>query len=64
MIKPYLVTDLNADQINDLARYQLDDSETAYVPGEAVAGAEHEEFHVDDEELQKLLIEMFYKIRE
>lgn len=64
VIKPYLVTDLNADQINDLARYQLDDSETAYVPGEAVAGAEHEEFHVDDVELQKLLIEMFYQLRE
>jgi len=63
VIKPYLVTDLSADQINDLARYQLDDSGTEYVPGEAVAGEEHEEFHVDDEKLQKLLIEMFYKLR-
>ena len=63
VIKPYLVTDLSADQINNLARYQLDDSGTEYVPGEAVAGEEHEEFHVDDEKLQKILIEMFYKLR-
>ena len=63
VIKPYLVTDLNADQINDLARYQLGDSETQYVPGEAVAGAEHEEFYVNDEELQKMLIETFYTLR-
>ena len=41
----------------------LGDSETQYVPGEAVAGAEHEEFYVNDEELQKMLIETFYTLR-
>ena len=36
---------------------------TQYIPREAAVGAEQEEFHVDDKKLQKLLIEMFYKLR-
>lgn len=61
ILKPYLVTDMSGDQINDLARYQLDVDHTEVVPGEVVEGKEHDEFYVDDEKLYELIINMFYK---
>lgn len=64
LLEPYLVTDLSAEQMNDLANYRFIQEETRYVPGEARAGEEHEEFYVNDENLQQLLIEMFYKLQE
>lgn len=61
ILAPYMVTDMNADQINRLSEYQLS-AEVEYVPGEAVPGEYNEEFIVNEEELKKLLIKMFYKI--
>ena len=54
VIKPYLVTDLSADQFNNLARYQLDDSGTEYVPGEAVAEGIFG-ISCDDEKIAKII---------
>ena len=61
ILAPYMVTDMSVDQINRLSDYALSD-EVAYVPGEAVPGEQNEEFVVNEEELKKILIKMFYKI--
>lgn len=61
LLEPYLVTDMSAEQINDMAGYELNTENAETVPGEVVAGAEHDEFHVDDEKLYDLIIKMFYK---
>lgn len=56
----YVITDLDADQMNALAKYTYDTDEVAYLPGEMREGKEFEEFYVDADALQDLLISMFY----
>lgn len=60
-LEPYLVTDLSVDQIKNMESYTYLPDETEYVPGEVVPGEKNEEFHVDEDELQKLVVKMFYK---
>lgn len=60
-IEPYFLTDLTAEELEELTEYTWSVDQVSYVPGESVAGEEYEEFHVDDEELQKLIVKMFYK---
>ena len=54
-----MATDLSADQINQLGRYEFLEDETEYLQGEMKQG-EHDEFYVDEESLQEILIKMFY----
>lgn len=61
LLEPYLVTDMSAKQINELARCKLLTDETEIVPGEIVEGYEHDEFYVDDEKLYEIIIDLFYK---
>lgn len=61
VVKDYMVTDLSAQRINSLGEYELDTNNIYVVPGEVVAGAEHDEFYVNDDELQEILIKMLYK---
>ncbi|MDY5577754.1 MAG: LCP family protein [Lachnospiraceae bacterium] len=63
VLAPYLVTDLNANQINRLTEYSLS-GEVFYVPGEIEASGEHEEFLVDEEKLKEMILKMFYKLQE
>lgn len=60
LVEKYMVTDLTADQMNELGDYELATSEVEMVPGEGRKGEVYEEFHVDEENLQKILIKMFY----
>ena len=60
VLAPYMVTDLGETQIDRLSSYELEE-ETEYVPGEVVPGEINEEFHVNEEQLRDLLINMFYK---
>ena len=57
--KPFMTTDMTVDQIKELADYNLNET-FIKVPGETQAGAEHDEYIVDDDELMNLLIKMFY----
>ena len=57
--KPFMTTDMTVDQIKELADYDLDET-FIKVPGETQAGAEHDEYIVNDDELMNLLIKMFY----
>lgn len=60
-LRPYMVTDMDMRQVDEFMNYEFRFEETQFVPGEAIAGEEFEEFYVDDEKLQEMLIEMFYK---
>ena len=55
-----MVTNLSEDQIEKLIGYQLDAENIEILPGEAQKGEIYEEFYVNEEKLQKMLIEMFY----
>ena len=59
ILEPYMATDLSADQINQLGRYEFLEDETEYLQGEMKQG-EHDEFYVDEKNLQEILIKMFY----
>ncbi len=61
IMSPFLDTDLNVDTMSNLANYEM--AEESYkVPGETVEGEEHDEYIVDEENLQKMLIELLYKL--
>jgi len=63
-LRPYMVTDMDGQQIDSFVNYQFLSEETQYVPGESVKGEEHEEFIVNEEKLTQILLEMFYKVEE
>lgn len=60
LVEKYMLTDLNEDEINALAEYELVTSDIQYLPGEGKKGEKYEEFYVDEKKLQKMLIETFY----
>lgn len=57
----YIVTDMDADQLNAFASYQYLTDDVNYLPGETVQGEIYEEFYVDEEALQDQIIHTFYK---
>lgn len=59
LMSNFLTTDLSIDMIEMLVSYDM--NEVSYkVPGETVSGEYHDEYIVDEEELQKILIELLY----
>lgn len=60
-LNPYLVTDLTADQMSELADGKFLTDQTSYLPGEVRAGAEHEEYYIHEDELAPMLINLFCK---
>lgn len=63
LIEDYMVTDLREDQINELANYDLKESAIVSLPGEGAKGEVYEEFYVDEEKLQELIIRTFYNLK-
>lgn len=61
LIKNYLVTDLSADRIDQLADYNLSTDEIYFVPGNEQEIDGHDQFFVENYELQKILLKMLYK---
>lgn len=61
-LMPYMVTDMDARQVDTFANFEFNAAETKYLPGEMKKGEEHDEFYVDKEKLQKELIETFYRL--
>lgn len=61
--KDYLVSDCSLSQLSDLfERFGKYDFAGAYtLEGESVKGDEFMEFHVDEAQLQKIVVELFYK---
>lgn len=61
ILDPYVVLDMSAKDINELAEYGLSTKDIYTVPGEVQAGTEHDEFIVNEDELYELVINMFYR---
>ncbi len=61
LISSYMVTDLTADEISELASANFLSEETEYVPGEVIQGEEHDEFYIDEDALEALIVEFFYE---
>lgn len=64
IISPYLgdqiLTDLNADELNALSGYEYLTDQVQYLPGEMEQGQVYEEYYVDENALQDLIIQTFY----
>ena len=64
IISPYLgtevVTDMSAEELDALSSYEYLTDEVQYLPGEEVMGAVYEEYNLDEDALQDLLISIFY----
>lgn len=57
--EPYMNTDLTADELHAL--YRCEQVETIRLPGESRRGTIHDEFYVDEDALQELLLRLFYE---
>ena len=64
-IKDMMVTNITADEISylapSLAQYSFDDTDLRMVAGRTQKSGEYEEFIVDEDELYKTIIEVFYE---
>ena len=56
---PYVNTDLRTDEMKSLFETEL--TSTVRLPGESRRGAIHDEFYVDEDELEKVVVDLFYK---
>ena len=52
--------DLSVDEMERMKSYEMKET-IEKVPGEVKQGEEHDEFIVDNEKLQDLVIKLFYK---
>ena len=59
-VAKYMVTDLSADELKVMLKMDWDMESIETVPGESKKGEKYEEFYVDEENLQKILIKTFY----
>lgn len=60
LLDNYLLTNLSGDQINELANYDLGQNKYETVPGDMIMGDTYEEFYIDYDKLDDILIKMFY----
>lgn len=58
--EPYITTDLELNMLEKMLSYSME-PEVYKVPGEVRAGEVHAEFYVDEEALQEMIIEIFYR---
>lgn len=56
----YMTTNLDMNMMEKISSYIIE-PEILSVPGEVVAGEEHDEFYVDDDKLQKMIVDVFYE---
>lgn len=59
-MEPYMVTNMTADEMKSLSEYDID-TNTLEIPGEVILKDEHAQFIVDNEELRKIILKIFYK---
>lgn len=56
----YVLTDLSYEEMERLSTYEMI-KPIESVPGNVISGKEHDEFVVDTDQLQKMIINLFYK---
>ena len=60
-IEDYLVTSVDfSSLINELMSYDFNDDDMYTVPGKTVQGDEYEEYHVDEDAMQDMIMSVFY----
>lgn len=64
LVGKYMLTDLSAEQINRLAKFNLNESETTVLQGEGKMGEKYEEFYPDEKKLRNFLLKTFYICKE
>lgn len=57
----YIITNLDAEHLNALTGYEYLTDDVEYLPGEMVMGDVYEEYYIDEDQLQDMLIRMFYR---
>lgn len=60
LLDKYLLTNMTGDQIDELADYNLTGNGYESVPGATTMGNTYEEFYIDYDKLDDILIKMFY----
>ncbi|MDD3028031.1 MAG: LCP family protein [Erysipelotrichaceae bacterium] len=60
LLDKYLLTNMTGDQIDELADYNLSGNGYESVPGETTMGNTYEEFYINYDKLDDILIKMFY----
>ena len=61
-LKPYMVSNMSNDILADLAEASFDsENGVVDIPGEGVEGDRHDEYHIDEEKLYELVLQMFYE---
>ena len=58
----YITTDLVVEEMESLVNYTMLE-EAVLVPGEVREGEKHDEFIVDNEKLQEIIVKLFYKLK-
>jgi LCP family protein required for cell wall assembly len=60
-LEDYLVTSVDFSKlVDELMQYELDESDIYSIQGETVKGKTFEEFHVDDDALYEMILDIFY----
>lgn len=61
-ITDYIVTNVDVPNlVNKLTTYEFDDSRMYTIPGETQMGEQYEEYHVDEDALYQVMLNIFYK---
>ena len=61
-ITDYIVTNVEVPNlVNKLTTYEFDDSRMYTIPGETQMGEQYEEYHVDEDALYQVMLDIFYK---
>lgn len=61
-ITDYIVTNVDVPNlVNKLTTYEFDDSRMYTIPGETQMGEQYEEYHVDEDALYQVMLDIFYK---
>lgn len=55
-----ILTDMKTTELNSLIDYDYELDNVLYLPGEMTKGEVYEEYNVNNEELQEMIIELFY----
>ena len=60
-LEDYMTTNMTADEMEELTDYKIAE-DIVKVPGEIIEKDGHAQYLVDNKELKKIILKMFYKI--
>ena len=61
-LKPYMVSNIGNDVLADLSEAKFDsENGVVDIPGEGVEGDIHDEYHIDEDKLYELVLQIFYE---